>query len=78
MASRWGSTHGLDGYDEFRTGLTFAAVKRMLYAHNPDPSTWRYRRRGTVLGFWHSLKLQLWAQVQDERRETPLRRRRAA
>jgi hypothetical protein len=76
--STWGARHGRPGYDAFRTGLTFAAVKRMLWVHNPDPSTWRYRRRGTVLGFWHSLKLQLWEQAQDDRREIPLRRRRAA
>lgn len=79
MASRWGERHGYGReYDAFRTGLSFRDVKRMLYVHSADSSTWRYRRRGTVLGFHHALKLQLWAQAQEERREIPVRRRRAA
>jgi hypothetical protein len=65
--SQWGATHGLPGYDEFRTGLTFRDVKRMLYVHNADSSKWRYRRRGTVLGFHHALKLQLYYQMADAR-----------
>lgn len=52
-------------YHEFRTGLTFRGVRRMLWVNNDDPSTWRYKRRHTVLGFWHQLKLQLWAQYLD-------------
>jgi len=52
-------------YDQFRTGLTFREVRRMLWVDNQDPSTWRYKRRRTVLGFWHQLKQQLWAQYQD-------------
>lgn len=52
-------------YDEFRTGLTFREVRRMLWVNNDDPATWRYKRRRTVLGFWHQLKLQLWNQYLD-------------
>lgn len=37
----------------------------MLWVHNDNPATWRYKRRRTVLGFWHQLKLQLWAQYLD-------------
>jgi hypothetical protein len=37
----------------------------MLWVNNDDRSTWRYKRRRTVLGFWHQLKLQLWAQYLD-------------
>lgn len=59
----------MPGYDKFRTGLSFRDVKRMLWVHTEDPTTWRYRRRRTVLGFWHSLKLQLYYQVREEQRE---------
>lgn len=52
-------------YDSFRTGLTFREVRQMLWVHSDDPRDWRYKRRRTVLGFWHQLKLQLWAQYQD-------------
>jgi hypothetical protein len=52
-------------YDEFRTGLTFAEVRRMLWVGSDDPRDWRYKRRHTVLGFWHQLKLQLWAQYRE-------------
>jgi hypothetical protein len=65
--STWGRRNGLPGYDEFRTGLSFRDVKRMLYVHNADSSKWRYRRRGTVLGFHHALKLQLYYQAIDAR-----------
>jgi hypothetical protein len=53
------------GYDTFRTGMTFRAVRRMMAGSSADPSTWRCRNRRAVLGFWHELKQQLWAQVQD-------------
>lgn len=54
-------------YDDFRTGLTFAEVRRMLWVSSPDPSKWRYKRRNTVLGHWRALKLQMWREY--ERRE---------
>jgi hypothetical protein len=67
-------------YGDFRTGLTFADVKAMLWSGDPDPSTWRYRRRHTVLGHWRQIKQQLYAEYlerweQDRERH---RRRRAA
>lgn len=43
-------------YDDFRTGLTFAEVRQMLWVHSDDPRDWRYKRRRTVLGLWHSIK----------------------
>lgn len=78
MASRWGATHGEGAaYDRFRTGLTFAAVKRMMFDGHKDRSRWKYKRRGTVLGAWHAIKLHMWAELQ--RRQAPaVRRRRAA
>jgi len=47
-------------YDEFRTGLTYEAVWRMLWVANPDPSTWVRKGRGAVLSFWRGLKQQMW------------------
>jgi hypothetical protein len=46
-------------YDAMRTGLTFAAVKQMMYS-GPDPSTWRSKSRRAVLGFWHQIKIGYW------------------
>jgi len=53
-------------YSDFRTGLDFATVRQMLWVHNDDPKTWRYKRRRTVLGFWRQLKQQLYAQLLDQ------------
>jgi hypothetical protein len=36
----------------------------MLWIADEDSSRWRYKRRGTVLGFWHSLKLAMWFEAQ--------------
>jgi len=66
MARRTRASTVFDGtYETFRTGLTFREVRRMLWVDNPDPRTWRYARRRTVLGFWRQLKQQLWAQYLD-------------
>jgi len=32
----------------------------MLLDSHEDPKLWRYKRRGTVLGKWHQIKLELW------------------
>lgn len=66
--SSWGVRNGLPGYDEFRTGLTFREVKRMMFDNHTDRSRWKYKRRHTVLGAWHELKLQFYFQALDERR----------
>lgn len=52
-------------YEDFRTGLTFGTVRQMLWVGSDDPKDWRYKRRGTVLGFWHQIKLQLYAEYED-------------
>lgn len=52
-------TCGCD-YEAFRTGLTFGDVRRMMWRGDSDPSTWRQKRRRSVLGFWRELKLMLW------------------
>jgi hypothetical protein len=65
MKKRTRAAGDVVSYDDFRTGLTFREVRQMLWVNNDDPETWRYKRRRTVLGFWHQLKLQLWAQYLD-------------
>lgn len=53
-------------YDQFRTGLTFAEVRRMLWSPSENPRDWRYKSRGVVLGTWHELKQQLYARYVDD------------
>ena len=57
--------NGLPGYDKFRTGLTYRDVWEMMRNDDEDRSTWRYKRRGTILGQWHELKLQFYYQAMD-------------
>lgn len=47
-------------YQQFRTGVTFADAKRMLWSNSEDRSQWKHSRRGSVLGYMRALKLQLW------------------
>lgn len=49
-------------YDAFRTGLTYNDVFLMLWSYSEDPSTWKYKRRHTVLGLWHSIKQDMFRQ----------------
>jgi hypothetical protein len=51
-------------YGRFRTGLTYRDVFVMLTPCG-DHVTHRYRRRGSVLGFWFQLKRELWARHVD-------------
>ncbi len=63
-------------YHQFRTGLTYREVYHMLWSPSDDPKDWRYKSRGVILGFWHQLKMQLWARYQDDfekQEETPCR-----
>jgi hypothetical protein len=66
MPSRYGSTHGLPGYDRFRTGLTYDDVKRMMWDESENRADWTYKRRGSVLGRWHQLKLEMYSRAVDE------------
>lgn len=66
MASRYGANRNQPDYDRFRTGLTYAEVKAMLWTPDPDPKTWRHRSRGAVLGLWHSIKQDMWRQLTAE------------
>lgn len=49
-------------YTRLRTGLCFADVVRLLWSPSDDATTWRYKRRNTVLGRWRQEKLRLWAE----------------
>lgn len=62
-------------YEAFRTGETFGSIRMSMWVDNADSSTWRYKRRGGVLGAWRQLKLRMWAEhralcdrYDDERR----------
>lgn len=63
MALSYDCVCGLS-YEDFRTGLTFSDVQQMMYTGSEDPEDWRCRSRHAVLGYWHELKLQLWASHQ--------------
>jgi hypothetical protein len=49
-------------YHAFRTGLTFSDVRSLYWVANPDSSTWKYKRRNTVLGKWREIKIEMWAE----------------
>ncbi len=52
-------------YEDFRTGLTYRDVFWMLWSGSDDPRDWRYKRRHAVLGMWHQLKQQLYAEYEE-------------
>lgn len=47
-------------YKDFRTGETFQTVKDSLWVNSDDPNDWKYKRRHTILGRWHMLKIEMW------------------
>ena len=47
-------------YDDMRTGHTYQSIYEMLWSGNEDSSTWVYKRRHTILGKWHQIKLEMW------------------
>jgi len=52
-------------YDDLRTGYTFAEVRAMLWIDSSNPEDWRYKMRGSVLGFWRELKQAMWKEHLD-------------
>jgi len=42
---------------------TFREIVRQMHKESDNPKDWRYRRRGTVLGWMHAAKLELWESV---------------
>jgi len=49
-------------YQDFRTGFTYADVYSLLWVGDDDPAAWRYKRRHTILGKWHQMKLEMWSE----------------
>jgi hypothetical protein len=71
MPSQWGAQHGdlrcsVCGlrYDNMRTGLTFAEVRRLIISIGFCTKMGHVKngRRNGVLGYMHELKLQFWDQ----------------
>ena len=59
-------------YRDLRTGFSYEAIKLMYWTpQDADPSEWKYKRRGTVLGKWHQLKKELWQKHLEECEEIP-------
>lgn len=56
----------LIAYADFRTGRTYREIYDEMRSHSEDRSTWRYRGRSGVLGYWRQLKLQMYALVQAD------------
>ena len=66
MSSKWGEDLkcpicGLV-YKKFRTGLTFKEVRDYYWVDTEDEKKWKYKRRHTVLGRWHAIKKDMWAE----------------
>jgi len=57
----------MPGYDRFRIGLTYKDAVEMLRVSDKykDRHDRPHRRRHTVLGFLHELKMQLYEQAVD-------------
>ena len=49
-------------YRDFRTGLTYSAVRDTYWVADPDSAKWKYKRRNTVLGKWREIKKEMWAE----------------
>lgn len=52
-------------YRDLRTGYTYQNIYEMFWVYDDDPSTWRYKRRHTILGKWHQLKMEMWQEHVD-------------
>jgi hypothetical protein len=52
-------------YAEFRLGMSFAEVRRMMFdQEDPNrPGWWRQKRRRSVLGYARELKMHAWDSV---------------
>jgi hypothetical protein len=47
-------------YADLKTGYTFREVWELLWVNSENPADWKYKRRGSVLRLWHSLKVEMW------------------
>jgi len=50
-------------YEQFRCAYlkTYQDVYRSLMDCSDNPEDWKYKRRHTILGYWHMIKLEEWA-----------------
>lgn len=78
MGSSYGKRRGLPGYDEMRTGFTYRDVQSMLWSADPDPATWKYKRRGTVLGLFHQIKMEQYEEMMRREEEAEREGRRVS
>ena len=53
-------------YKALNTGLNYQAVHDQLKDNSTDPDDWKYKRRHTVLGYWHQLKKAAWKYHTEE------------
>ncbi len=47
-------------YSVFRTGMQYSNVFDMLWVGSADSKNWVYKRKGTVLRLFNSIKLGMW------------------
>lgn len=68
MSSSWGKRHGLPGYDKLRIGLGKGGKEayRQVYHMLTTSEKHRYKRRGSVLGFLHEMKMELYERAVNE------------
>lgn len=63
-------------YHKFRTGLTYQDVSDMVWSYQDDPATWpkakATKRRPTVLGKWHQIKLEMYQEYLQNTEEDDL------
>ena len=54
-------------YADFRCSLrTKEEVYAQMFVHSEDSSKWRYKRKGSILGYWHMVKQREWQQHLNE------------
>ncbi len=52
-------------YNAMRTGYSYSDIYRMFWSGNDDSATWVNKRRRTILGRWHEIKLSMWNEHLD-------------
>lgn len=55
-------------YRDFRCVFLrrYRDVFELFVTASTDPADWQYKRRHTILGYWHMCKQQDWARHKDE------------
>lgn len=49
-------------YSDMRTGMTYADVFAQFWVCDDDRRKWHPKRRRTILGRWHEIKRDMWAE----------------